>query len=910
MKDRNDWHLLSNDEVVRELSTDMYRGLSTEEAARRRKRFGKNSVWSIRHMSAWEIAYNTVFDLATLLLVITAVTAALFEQSTEALMITAILLLGGGLRTVTFVRANRIFEETVRETIPVATVLRDGKLFVVSADNIVPGDVVVLEAGDTVPCDGRIVIGKDALVHEKGITENKTPIHKFYTVINTSSEGGEVPCECRSNMVFATSVVLSGEMRIVATASGENTLAVMKNGRIVLEVNESMPIVDKLRRSSKLLSLIMLACVMVFTSLSFFKHEQFTLADIFLVTMSMAVASMSEFLTSIAEIVLAVTVRRAAGTTKKNKSLQRVKIKKTERIEEIAGVSRIVFDGSSFFKNGKTVFSYARLGTKMADLNKREDATETKQMLALMTAASGNANHSLSAGEKNEAVSRTSAYVRDMTTAFEKKFATRVEPIFSVIDHVSEDNPLSAGVELSLAIDRDGQIFASAIGTIDSVIRCCSSVYDGKNVIPLDNELKKKIFMECAKIEFNGGKVVGAARRPSPITSLNRASLLMQEMIFVGYTAIFEETEENVAESVRYLKQSGVELVMFSSNPQEDLYYGNRFGLFGKNTKILHYTEIEKRGKIEVGEGGLIVSFEGLAGDAAVASAYTKSMKKLSVDKVTAFVGRFWRGAGAMENADVGISVRNGTIHASEKSLVKHSAVEIYPAETTMDGFGGVSGLVRAVMAAGQAVRNIRSAVFYLTASQSARFIVLLAAILFDVPLMDAVFILMWGLLFDFSAVLMIGFEKFESYAPDRTPKNVRGYTGVTARAVFFGIAWGAILVFAVPAADWFGGLIHVNVTSGMLRSILSASSILTGYIVSCAAMKRRISSMLTSVSMAQTALLVVAVIFALSVLFYDKTAYLIGGALCFGVGMVTVLPLILTFMVLGVGKLMSGNNI
>ena len=163
MLSTNTWHLLPADEVLRLLETDMYRGLSPDEAKKRRKRV-PGEVWHVRRTSAWEAAAASLFDLPTLLLVVAAAAAAVFDKRFEAGAIAAVLLIGALARTAVSVRANRILEDMARSRIPVSSVIRDGAVHLLPAHEIVPGDIIFLDAGDRVPCDGYVITGDDSVV--------------------------------------------------------------------------------------------------------------------------------------------------------------------------------------------------------------------------------------------------------------------------------------------------------------------------------------------------------------------------------------------------------------------------------------------------------------------------------------------------------------------------------------------------------------------------------------------------------------------------------------------------------------------------------------------------------------------------------------------------------------------------
>jgi len=294
MLSTNTWHLLPADEVLRLLETDMYRGLSPDEAKKRRKRV-PGEVWHVRRSSAWEAAAASLFDLPTLLLVVAAAAAAVFDKRFEAGAIAAVLLIGALVRTAVSVRANRILEDMARSRIPVSSVIRDGTVHLLPAHEIVPGDIIFLDAGDRVPCDGYVITGDDSVVSERGITANEVPVHKYPTVISTAGEFAEVPGEFRPNMLFAGSLVLSGSVRIAATACGEDTLVGREQGGVTIDAGGEFPLIDRLKKQSRAVSLVMLAAVMVLTGLAVICGRGMSLPDVFLGTLAMAVASMSEF---------------------------------------------------------------------------------------------------------------------------------------------------------------------------------------------------------------------------------------------------------------------------------------------------------------------------------------------------------------------------------------------------------------------------------------------------------------------------------------------------------------------------------------------------------------------------------------------------------------------------------------
>ena len=628
----NTWHLLLADEVLRTLGTDMYRGLTADEAKKRKRRL-RGEVWHVRRTSAWEAAAAALFDLPTLLLVIAAAAAAVFDKRFEAGAIAAVLLVGAAVRTVVSVRANRILEDMARSRIPVSSVIRDGRAHLLPAYEIVPGDIIFLEPGDTVPCDGRVITGDDSVVSERGITSNDRPVHKFATVIATEADSGEVPCEFRSNMLFAGSLMLSGSVRIAATACGDDTLISMKQGGVTIEADRDFPLVVRLKRQSRAASLFMLAAVMLLSGLAVLTGGGIALPDVFLSGMAMAVASMSEFISTIAAIIFAVTVRKAASA-RENRGCGRILFRDPSRIEDVAASDALVFCGSSFFKSGQAELLAYRLGNVCTGADEKGGDPGELLSLALSATTQSGQRTGLSDGGKKTPVShktRERANIVSLAAEACAKRTGRLPSAFPVGDHRDSSDRLAVGLEISLC-EQGGAVWAVACGSARDVLVCCSGVETESGILPLEPSLTESVLREAAELEARGARVLAVARRISPYPHLNRLAVLTQAMNFVGYFALSMEPEKNARENVDYLKRSGVLPILFTENPEADLFYGMRLGLFDENTVPIPAAQWDAplAGRILSGHGssGVLVAFDSI-GDAYLGTAYAGAMTSL-----------------------------------------------------------------------------------------------------------------------------------------------------------------------------------------------------------------------------------------------------------------------------------------
>ncbi len=933
MKYTNSWHLLGNEKVLSELNTDMYKGLSSEEVKKRRQRRGANNVWHIAHRSAGEIAVATLFDLATLLLIISAASAALFERSYEAGMIAAILVIAGVVRTVTYVRANRIFEDMAREKIPLATVIRNGAILVVSATETVEGDILFFEAGDTVPCDARVISGDDAIVSERGITGNKTPVHKFNTVINTSPDSGEVPCEFRSNILFAGSRVLSGSVRAVAVACGERTLISMKGGGIEVKPTEDIPAVVRLSRRSKTTSLIMLACVLVLTAAAIFFRNGVKIPDVFLSSMAMAVAAMSEFLTAIGYIIVAVTLRDASdGKTdgvrkdgenrEKHPTASRISIKDPEKLDLIAKPDVVVFCGSRFFKSGRMEISAYRAKGAYADFpsGEKTNLRPLQELLSLASAATAESRSGVVIGKTDSHTTDTSRMVSRACEAFQRECGTAVRRPYAIVDH-SGAGERHFGLDCSI-VEAGGKIRLVVCGALDEVMRCCTDAETAHGREKLTPETKRTIFTECARLEFSGARVIAVAKTPVDSTVLEPA-VMTYGMTFAGFFALSQENEKTTASDIRtnvgFLRGSGIIPVLLTENPDGDLYYCHRFGLFNKKTVRIRAGEIDSLNTDSLTEDGLIVSFADIGG-VYLTSAYEKTVKLLRGEgdekRTVITLGMDMWDTGALKESDVGAAVTSTEYRSVPQVLARNASVTVKPEENTTEaGFGGFSGLVSGIKYARRAVENIDSAKIFITASQIARLVMIFTSVFTKIPLLSSVFILIWGLLFDFAAALVMAFEnngRRDGYVREKfcRKREIDYDTPIYRRNTFvslvLGAVWGIAATASVPAAYLLAPVLGYTYSPAIGASVLAASVILSGTVFALETMKRDSIFVSHNPNPAQLFYILASVLFAAGIMLTEVFSRLAGGEMCFSAAPVALIPAIFILLVSETAKLVQ----
>ena len=822
--ERNDWHLREAPDVLAELKTDMYTGLSAAEAARRKKRSGANRIWYIPRTSVKDTIIACLSDLATLLLVITAVFAAVFEESSMALAIVGILILGALLRTAAYCKARRILEDNALEGIPTCSVLRDGQMILLSADALVPGDIVFLEGGGMVPADGRIVAGDELAVSERGITSNRETVHKFETVIRTQEKGSAVPAEYRSNLLYAGSTVLWGQARMVVTSIGADALVVRKQGGIRVPAGEKLPFENQLNRWCRTSSLVMLACVLVITALALFLHSGFTRT--FLTSMALAVASMSEYLTTIAYIIIAVAMQdtgRRKGGKKNEKQRKAAVINDSASIGRIAGIKRLVLTDIRLLKSGEMGLHSWFAAGKIHDFSRfgadKKEEEQLRGLLRLMLATVGGQKlHTSLSGGAITAMPEKFTMLHRAADELTKLTETPIDFSFTDLDRAEAKLGITGGLDTVLMQEK-GEIFAVVSGDIDRVIPCCQFWDVGGKTVPLDENARKAIFTEAVKRTAIGAKVIACAKRTSPYTTLNRLSLLQSNMIFMGFCAIAEPAADGVREAVAHMKNAGVSLILLSDDTERDLYYGREIGLFDGDTPVLAQMDsgfLPEKGNalVEMPPVQTAVLTQNVSHSrtrfARLQALLAGWKDKTGKARRTAVLVRSVLDARLMTLGDVAVAVGDSDTRPLPQPLKAKADVIIYPG----GGHGGLTEMTEAMCQTRRALYHMWCAAVYLSASQISRMVLLLASAILGFAMPSAAVILGVGLVMDFAAVLVMAFVKVPEEAltlPGRQmglPRDRKAFFTIVGMGLLWGILQSALpVVCGLLKTGWIGTL-------------------------------------------------------------------------------------------------------
>ncbi len=773
------WYDKNINQTESKLNTNIYGGLSKKEALSRLKKQGENRIYPIRKEAFKSYLKQLLTDFTSILLIITAIIAALFEQSIISAVIIAMIVLNYTIALFTYSKSQKIFERMEEYSNPSAKVLRDGKLYVIKQERLVRGDVIYLSAGDIVPGDARLISSDNLTVLEANLTGESHAAEKDAEFI----EFRDIAPARQKNMVFASTIVTGGIGKAVICETGADTLVYNLNKTVRVMSQDKLAVFESIRRYSGIFSLVMLFVLLgIMIAYLFGANPDKTLYETFIIGLTLAVATMSEFYTAFGYIIIGCGV---FNLVRRHKDINSgALVKNSQILEKLKDITYLIVP-----KNG--IFSVRYMGIEKIyvdgewtelKLDGNSDNHLYERILKYAVISTGlygginllkmNLSHENIRTPEEEAI----------LDAAEKSgvYNIELEAQYPVLDHIGI-NPRSK-FETTLVGYSGGYVIALR-GEAYKVLDSCSAYCENGKIYPLDYEKRNELKLKVDEMMHNSYRVMAVASKNSSYSTLKRIGSCQSELIFEGLIAIKEPMLSGSALNVSRCRAAGIRIIMMC----DDSSINNRFlaqatGVISGDETVLHSSEMSNmKEDLFITNIPLYSVYEELS----------VSQKRFLVKTLTdsgETVG--YMGAGlddiiVMKESDIGFS-KNMII--SEKSLrrgmdvtgrnipiFKKSAKskdadsgcdalkylsDIMISEAEQNGGGGFNAVYSALGTAKVIYRNIVRMFKYLMTSQIARLIVMMYAFFSGNDIITPVQILFCGLAVDFLAVIIIAFER------------------------------------------------------------------------------------------------------------------------------------------------------
>ncbi|MBQ2763684.1 MAG: HAD-IC family P-type ATPase, partial [Firmicutes bacterium] len=519
-------------------------GLSSAEIATREEKYGKNRLEEAEKKSTLMIFLEQFKDLLVVILIVAAIISMVSGNVESTIVIFVVLIINAVLGTAQTLKAEKSLEALKQMSSPHAKVIRDGAVVEIDSADIVPGDILTLEAGDLIGADGRIIENFGLKSDESSLTGESEPAEKTDAVL----EGDEIPLGDRKNMVYSGSLVTYGRANVLVTSTGMNT----EIGKIATLMNETKqrktPLQVSLDKfSAKLATGIIIICVIVFF-LSIFR-SQMSILDSLMFAVALAVAAIPEALASIVSIVLAI------GTQKMAK--QNAIIKNLNAVESLGCVSVICSDKTgTLTQNKMTVQKLYVDGKEFLPEETNLDDVAQRALVRIGILAS-DAVHEQGSDR----------ILGDPTEAALVMAGNMVG-----LDEVTLRNEYPRLGELAFDSDRKmmstlhrlyGVPMMLTKGALDQILNRCDSILTEDGVILITERHKEAILAKNEEFSKSGLRVLSFAQRE--MTGVNNLTLEDENhLTFVGLVAMMDPPREESIQAVADAAKGGIRTVMIT----------------------------------------------------------------------------------------------------------------------------------------------------------------------------------------------------------------------------------------------------------------------------------------------------------------------------------------------------------
>ncbi|MCT0164245.1 cation-translocating P-type ATPase [Lactobacillus helveticus] len=793
------YYLQTKAKVLEELKTASG-GLSSQQAKGNLAKYGKNALIEGKKKTTLQVFLEQFKDLMVIILIIAAVISAFTGELESTLVIIAVLILNAILGTVQHIKAEKSLESLKSLSSPSAKVLRDGKKIEIDSKDVVPGDIMLLEAGDMVTADGRILDNFSLQVNESSLTGESTNIDKADVEFDH-----EMPLGDRINMVYSSSLVTYGRANVVVTATGMNT----EIGKIASLMNETKerrtPLQISLDKFSfKLATAILIICAIVL-GLQIWRGQP--IMDALLFAVALAVAAIPEALSSI------VTIVQAMGTQKMAK--ENAIIKNLAAVESLGSVSVICSDKTGTLTQNKMTVQDIYIGGKTLKPNQLNLDNQLHRYL-LYDAVLNNDSSLVDGkgiGDPTEyALLEMYRQVPGIDLG-DKGLGISEEDLRGLLTRKQEvpfdsDRKLMSTKHLIHTVPT---IFVK--GAIDVLLDRCVNIRLDDEVRPITEEDKKQILAQNQHFSENGLRVLTFAYKESDEDLTPETE---NGFTFIGLVSEMDPPREESIEAVARAKKAGIRTVMITGDHKVTaVAIAKKIGIFNDGDMAVTGLELDKMSNEELEQ-----KIEKIAVYARVSpenkirivNAWQKK------DHIVSMTGDGVNDAPALKKADIGVAMG---ITGTE---VSKDAASMILAD---DNFATI---IKAVANGRTVFENIKNAIMYLLSGNLSAIITVLFASIggFSVPFV-AVQLLFINLVTDSLPALAIGVEPGAPDILDRKPRDPK--VGILDKSLVTKVGLqGLIIAVGVITAFMIGRQTSPAVACTMAFSTLTFARLLHGF--------------------------------------------------------------------------------
>ena len=769
-------YLSSSDEVLAELASNGESGLTSAEAASRLASHGPNELEKEEKTPLWKRFFEQMADPMVIMLIVAAFISAVTgmiqgePEWADVIIIMAVVIINSVLGVVQEAKSEQALEALQQMSAAQSKVIRGGKMEHLPSAELVPGDVVLLEAGDSVPADCRILESASMKIEEAALTGESVPVEKHVEAIALAADADDVPLGDRKNMCYMGSTVVYGRGRAVVAATGMETEMGKIAGALTTAKKELTPLQMKLNELSGILTKLVLAICVIIFAVDIVRHfgelgsHPEMILDTFMVAVSLAVAAIPEGLVAVVTIVLSMGVTKMA----KRQAI----IRKMTAVETLGCTQVICSDKTGTLTQNKMTVVRHELA-----------ASEEKFLagMALCSDAKWDEEKGEAVGEPTEC-----ALVNDAAKAGMQGLDVE-HPRVGEAPFDSGRKMMSVVVE-----EADGSFEQYTKGAPDVVLGLCTHIYENGEVVPMTEARRAELLAANKSMADEALRVLAlASRTHAELPADCSAEALEHDLTFCGLSGMIDPERPEVAAAIREAQGAGVRTVMITGDHIDTAFaIAKNLGIATDRSQAITGSELDKMSDEELDR-----NIERYCVYARVQPEHKTRIVEAwkSKDKIVAMTGDGVNDAPSIKRADIGVGMGiTGTD-------VTKNVADMVLAD---DNFATI---ISAVEEGRRIYDNIRKVIQFLLSANIAEVLSVFVATLVGFTIFQPVQLLWINLITDCFPALALGMEEAEGNVMKRKPRNATD--GVFAGGMGFDIAFQGVIITVLVLASFFVGV-------------------------------------------------------------------------------------------------------
>ncbi|NFV13115.1 calcium-translocating P-type ATPase, PMCA-type [Clostridium sp. FAM 1755] len=784
------WFNKTSKEILEELNVDISTGLSSDEVERRKEKYGLNKLNSQKQKSLLKMFFEQINDILIYILLAAAIISGVLGEVSDAIIIGVVIIINTVIGVVQESKAEKALEALKQLSTPKALVKRNGESIEIPSEDVVPGDVIILDAGRYVPCDLRLIETANLKIEESTLTGESVPVEKH---AEEKLEDPKTALGDQKNMAFMSTLATYGRGIGVSVGTGMNTeigkIAKMLEG----EDKELTPLQKKLAELGKILGFAALGiCALMFVVGLFQKRD---ILEMFLTAISLAVAAIPEGLPTIVTIVLAMGVQKMIK--------ENAIIRKLPAVETLGAVNIICSDKTGTLTQNKMTVIKFYANKETQDIDKLNIQNNIHKILLENLVLCNDATFSKdsSTGDPTEialleAGSKYNIIKNDIENEHKR------------IDEIPFDSDRKLMTTVNIFGDKN---YVMTKGAIDNLLKISTKAYIDGEIIPLTEDIKQNIMYASNTMSKNALRVLGASYKTLEDDNYSKENL-ETDLIFIGLVGMIDPPRESVKGSILECKNSGIKTIMITGDHKVTAFaIAKELGIAEDESQAIFGYELD-----DMSDSELSSKIEDLRVFARVSPEHkVKIVKALkSKGNIVSMTGDGVNDAPSLKAADIGVAMGiTGTDVAKGASDMV----------LTDDNF---STIVSAIKEGRNIFNNIKKSIIFLLSCNLGEILALFIGILLGWPAPLRPIHLLWvNLITDSLPALSLGIDPGDPDIMDEKPRDPKeslfaGGAGISL--ILNGLLIGVLtlIAFEVGRIRYSDSLMHAQTMAFVVLSV------------------------------------------------------------------------------------------